>query len=59
MSEQETDEQVFPSAEQDAIVAKLAPDTPQTGSPSYRLAYADRDFLLRDELRPATTASRI
>ena len=29
-----------------------APDTPQTRTPSYRLAYLDADFLLRKELRP-------
>lgn len=28
------------------------PDTPQTRSPSYRLAFDDPDFLLRDDLRP-------
>ena len=28
------------------------PDTPQTLSPTYRLAFADLDFLTRDELRP-------
>ena len=28
------------------------PDTPQTLSPAYRLAFADSDFLCRDELRP-------
>lgn len=28
------------------------PDTPQTRSPSYKPAYEDSDFLLRDELRP-------
>ena len=28
------------------------PDTPQTRSKSYRLAFADDDFLCRDELRP-------
>jgi uncharacterized protein (TIGR00730 family) len=44
--------QVFPSAEQDADAAELAPQAPQTLSPSYRLAYTDKDFLLRDELRP-------
>ena len=27
-------------------------DSPQSSSPAYRLAYNDRDFLLRDELRP-------
>jgi uncharacterized protein (TIGR00730 family) len=42
----------FPSAAQDAAVAGLTPDTPQTRSSSYRLAFADSDFLLREELRP-------
>ncbi len=28
------------------------PDTPQTRAPSYQLAFSDRDFLLREELRP-------
>lgn len=52
MDEIELPEQVFPSAEEDAGAAKLVADTPQTRSPSYRLAYTDREFLLRDELRP-------
>jgi uncharacterized protein (TIGR00730 family) len=38
----------YPSAGDDMGAAKLAPDTPQTRSPSYRLAYDDRDFLQRD-----------
>ncbi len=42
----------FPSAAQDAQAACLATDTPQTCSSAYRLAYADPDFLLREELRP-------
>ncbi|MDF1643270.1 MAG: TIGR00730 family Rossman fold protein [Pseudomonadales bacterium] len=44
--------QVFPSAGDDVGSAKLVPETAQTHSPSYRLAYTDTDFLLRDELRP-------
>ena len=28
------------------------PDTPQTRAPAYRLAFADEEFLCRDELRP-------
>ncbi|SHI86149.1 TIGR00730 family Rossman fold protein [Wenxinia saemankumensis] len=28
------------------------PDTPQTRSPTYRLAFADEDFLTREDLRP-------
>ncbi|MBW3097575.1 LOG family protein [Pseudohoeflea coraliihabitans] len=32
--------------------AERQPVTPQTESPAYRLAYADMDFLCREELRP-------
>ncbi len=42
----------FPSAQKDARDAELVVDSAQTRSPSYRLAYTDDDFLLRDELRP-------
>ncbi len=41
-----------PSARQDSEYAKEVPSTPQTDAASYRLAFADPDFLLRDELRP-------
>ena len=43
---------VFPSAHEDAHSARLHADCPQTASPSYRLAFQDADFLLREELRP-------
>jgi len=43
----------FPSAQEDRRHAGLDPETPQTRSPAYRLGFADPDFLLRDELRPA------
>lgn len=52
MAELEIPEKMFLSAEEDADVAKRVSDTAQTRSPSYRLAYTDDDFLLRDELRP-------
>lgn len=42
----------FPSAREDARAADLCVSSPQTRSGSYRLAYADSEFLLRDELRP-------
>ena len=43
----------FYRAKQEADFAENAPtDTPQTRNPSYRLAFRDTDFLLRDELRP-------
>ena len=37
---------------QDREAARHIPDTPQTRAPSYALAFADNDFLLREELRP-------
>ncbi len=43
----------FYKAEQEASFAEAHPHTtPQTQDPSYRLAYRDTDFLLREELRP-------
>jgi hypothetical protein len=44
--------EAFPSAREDAQAAELFVQSPQTLSPSYRLAYRDSDFLLKDELRP-------
>jgi uncharacterized protein (TIGR00730 family) len=37
---------------QDAETVSRIPDTPQTRAPSYRLAFIDRDFLTREDLRP-------
>ena len=43
----------FYKADQEASFVDAHPtQTAQTQSPSYRLAYRDVDFLLRDELRP-------
>lgn len=42
----------FRDSVQDIETARQIPDTPQTRSPAYRLAFADPDFLTRDELRP-------
>ena len=42
----------FRDAHQDLETARDIPDTPQTRAPAYRLAFADADFLCRDELRP-------
>lgn len=39
-------------SKQDARAARHVPDTPQTRAPAYRLAFADPDFLTREELRP-------
>jgi uncharacterized protein (TIGR00730 family) len=37
---------------QDIEEVKRIPDTPQTRAPSYALAFADDDFMCREELRP-------
>jgi len=46
------DRSPFRDAHQDIESTKSLPDTPQARSPAYRLAFADPDFLCRDELRP-------
>lgn len=43
---------VFRDASTDRHSAQEVPDTPQTRAPAYRLAFADDEFLCRDELRP-------
>jgi len=52
VTENELRKATFSTAEEDLGVARRTPDTPQTRSASYSLAYTDVDFLLRDELRP-------
>ncbi|WP_270725446.1 TIGR00730 family Rossman fold protein [Shimia sp. Alg240-R146] len=42
----------LPYARSDREAAEQVPDTPQTRAPSYRLAFADEDFMCRPELRP-------
>lgn len=50
----ETDDRAhpLPHSDEDAARADRQPDTAQTRAESYRLAFTDRDFLLRPELRP-------
>lgn len=48
---EDTIKRAFPSADEDAKSAKTIRETAQTSSPSYKLAYTDDAFLLRDELR--------
>jgi hypothetical protein len=42
----------FRTSEEDLLVTKKIPLTPQSKSPAYRLAFNDLDFLCREELRP-------
>ena len=46
-------ERKFYPAEEEAKFSKAQPEsTPQTEHPAYKLAFQDREFLLREELRP-------
>lgn len=42
----------FRDSSEDVAASHRIPETPQAKSPSYRLAFADPDFLMRDEMRP-------
>ncbi|WP_273508700.1 TIGR00730 family Rossman fold protein [Planktotalea frisia] len=42
----------FRDAGTDRSASEQVPDTPQTRAPAYKLAFADEEFLCRDELRP-------
>lgn len=52
MTERHVPARIFARAAQDAEAAKKAVSTPQTEAASYRLAYQDEEFLLREDLRP-------
>lgn len=52
MTKREIPARVFAHAAQDAENARRAVSTPQTESSSYRLAFQDTEFLLREDLRP-------
>lgn len=39
-------------SQQDVAATRRLPDTPQTRSPAYRLAFNDMDFMTQDALRP-------
>lgn len=43
---------LYPAASEGAKSSKIHVDSPQTRSPSYKLAFQDDEFLLRDECRP-------
>ena len=53
MTQKDLQDRRFYKAKQEAKFAKdLTPETPQTLSKSYKLAFQDSEFLLREELRP-------
>ena len=52
MTKKEIEERKFRPARQEARDAQRIIETPQTQSAAYRLAFQDKDFLLREDLRP-------
>ncbi len=52
MTEPRNRRHLLRDAGEDRREAKVQPVTPQTLSPSYRLAFDDPDFMIREELRP-------
>ncbi|HAD25565.1 MAG TPA: TIGR00730 family Rossman fold protein [Alphaproteobacteria bacterium] len=53
MTKQQSDtHDKFPTARQDAQRSAEHRQTPQTRAPSYRLAYTDTEFLMREDVRP-------
>ncbi|KKC26628.1 LOG family protein [Sphingomonas sp. SRS2] len=52
MAHRKVPKRVFARAKEDAAVAETATETPQTTDSSYKLAFQDPEFLLREDLRP-------
>ena len=52
MAHRKVPKRVFARAKEDAAAAETASETPQTTSASYKLAFQDSEFLLREDLRP-------
>ncbi len=46
------DRKFYPAEEEAKFEKSLPKQTPQTAHPAYKLAFQDKDFLLREELRP-------
>jgi uncharacterized protein (TIGR00730 family) len=52
MTDRKIPERIFAPAAKDAATALKGVSTPQTQNDSYRLAFQDTEFLLREDLRP-------
>ena len=52
MTDPRPPKRIFATSKVDAVAAKHVPSSPQTESASYKLAFQDTDFLLREDLRP-------
>lgn len=51
MTEEQTRAHPFKPSREDVKLAEKTPDTAQTRAPSYKLAFTDTEFMLREELR--------
>ena len=51
MTDPKPPERIFADAKVDAAAAKHVPSSPQTESDAYKLAFQDKEFLLRQDLR--------
>ena len=51
MTDPKPPKRIFPDAKVDAAAAKHVPSSPQTESAAYKLAFQDKEFLLREDLR--------
>ena len=51
MTDPKPPERIFADAKVDAAAAKHVPSSPQTESEAYKLAFQDKEFLLRQDLR--------
>jgi uncharacterized protein (TIGR00730 family) len=52
MSDNVPPKRIFPTSKVDARAAEDVPSSPQTESEAYKLAFQDKEFLLREDLRP-------
>ena len=52
MTDPNPPKRIFPTSKVDAAAARHIPSSPQTESNSYKLAFQDTEFLLREDLRP-------
>jgi hypothetical protein len=52
MKDESTRTHPFRDSAADVAAADQSPDTPQTRAPAYRLAFADAEFMMREDLRP-------
>jgi len=57
MTDQKLPKRIFPRAKEDAASASRVTSTRQTEHSAYRLAFQDKDFLLREDLRPVRFSS--